>query len=132
MADNATPAKGPEKTPVTMSDGRVVEFNKKQKLVKTSTIGDDGSVSVRLDFVNGEEIVLEDEPTAFARAVADLLADASRRRALGFAARRRVEAQYGMASMRSALRGALSKIPVAAFTSAPLADMNGAEAGVRP
>lgn len=43
-----------EKTPVTMSDGRVVEFNKKQKLVKTSSIGDNGEVSVRLDFVNGE------------------------------------------------------------------------------
>jgi hypothetical protein len=43
-----------EKTPVTMSDGRVVEFNKKQKLVKSSTISDSGDVSVRLDFSNGE------------------------------------------------------------------------------
>ena len=42
------------KTPVTMSDGTVVEFNKKQKLVKTSTINADGSISLRLDFVNGE------------------------------------------------------------------------------
>lgn len=43
-----------EKVPVTMSDGRVVEFNKKQKLVKTSNISDAGAVSVQLDFVNGE------------------------------------------------------------------------------
>jgi len=43
----------PTKTPVTMTDGRTVEFGKKQKLVKTSTINDSG-VSVRLDFVNGE------------------------------------------------------------------------------
>lgn len=43
-----------EKISVTMSDGRTVDFNKKQKLVKTSTINDDGSVSVQLDFVNGE------------------------------------------------------------------------------
>lgn len=55
MPDNAapTPAKA-EKISVTMGDGSTVEFNKKQKLVKTSTIGDDGSVNVRLDFVNGE------------------------------------------------------------------------------
>ena len=43
-----------EKTPVAMTDGTTVDFGKKQKLLKTSTIGDDGSVSVRLDFVNGE------------------------------------------------------------------------------
>lgn len=43
-----------EKNMVTMTDGRTVGFGKKQKLVKDSTIGDDGSVSVRLDFVNGE------------------------------------------------------------------------------
>jgi hypothetical protein len=42
-----------EKIPVTMTDGRVVEFNKKQKLVKTSTF-DNGVVTTRLDFVNGE------------------------------------------------------------------------------
>lgn len=41
------------KIPVTMSDGRVVEFNKKQRLVKTSTI-DGNTVSTQLDFVNGE------------------------------------------------------------------------------
>jgi hypothetical protein len=43
-----------EKVNVTMSDGRAVEFNKKQKLVKTSNIAEDGTVSIRLDFVNGE------------------------------------------------------------------------------
>lgn len=42
-----------EKVSVTMTDGRTVEFNKKQKLVKTSTV-DGNNVSVRLDFVNGE------------------------------------------------------------------------------
>lgn len=43
-----------EKIPVTMTDGRTVEFNKKQKLVKTATISDAGVVSVQLDFANGE------------------------------------------------------------------------------
>ena len=53
MAD--APAKSTvEKIAVTMADGREVAFNKKQKLVKTSEFGEDGSVSVRLDFVNGE------------------------------------------------------------------------------
>jgi hypothetical protein len=42
------------KTPITMTDGRVVDFNTKQKLVKTSTITDEGVVSCRLDFRNGE------------------------------------------------------------------------------
>lgn len=53
----ATAAKKPttEKTPVQMTDGRTVEFNKKQKLVKTSTIDEaTGTVSTQLDFVNGE------------------------------------------------------------------------------
>lgn len=53
MADNATPATS-TKVPVTMSDGRVVEFNQKQKLIKNSTITDKGDIAVRLDFRNGE------------------------------------------------------------------------------
>lgn len=52
MPDETKPAT--EKRQITMSDGSVVAFNKKQKLVKTSTIADDGTVSVRLDFENGE------------------------------------------------------------------------------
>ncbi len=59
MPDTATaPAKPKstvEKISVAMTDGRTVEFNKKQKLVKTSTIDDAGNfTSLRLDFVNGE------------------------------------------------------------------------------
>lgn len=51
----ATPnASKTEKIPVTMNDGSVVEFNKKQKLVKTSTIADNGDVALRMDFNNGE------------------------------------------------------------------------------
>jgi hypothetical protein len=52
MADTEAPSKSKaEKVSVTMSDGSTVEFNKKQKLVKTS---DPETGSVRLDFVNGE------------------------------------------------------------------------------
>lgn len=54
MADVETaPKSKTEKVAVQMEDGSTVEFNKKQKLVKTSTIGDNGEVSLRLDFVNG-------------------------------------------------------------------------------
>lgn len=49
----ATPTKA-EKIAVTMTDGAVVQFNKKQKLVKTSTISDAGEISIRLDFLNGQ------------------------------------------------------------------------------
>ena len=39
---------------VTMEDARVVEFAGKRKLLKTSTITPDGTVSVRMDFRNGQ------------------------------------------------------------------------------
>lgn len=41
-------------TPVTMQDGRIVEFVGKRKLLKTSLQNSDGTVAVRLDFLNGE------------------------------------------------------------------------------
>lgn len=53
MADSPT-TNGSTKVPVTMTDGRVVEFNQKQKLIKSSEITDKGDITVRLDFRNGE------------------------------------------------------------------------------
>lgn len=55
MTEAATTTKSTaEKIPVTMEDGSTVLFNKKQKLVKTSTIDEAaGTVSTRFDFVNG-------------------------------------------------------------------------------
>lgn len=41
-------------TTVTMTDGRVVDFPGKRRLIKESKIADDGTITVRLDFVNGE------------------------------------------------------------------------------
>lgn len=38
---------------VQMADGRVVDFAGKRRIVKESTISDDGQVSIRLDFRNG-------------------------------------------------------------------------------
>ena len=39
---------------VTMTDGRVVDFAGKRKLLKESSVNTDGKVQVRLDFRNGE------------------------------------------------------------------------------
>ena len=44
----------PEYNLVKMDDGREVEFAGKRRMLKESIIGEDGTVSVRLDFVNGE------------------------------------------------------------------------------
>lgn len=42
------------KIPVTLTDGSTVEFNPKQKMVKTPIVTEDGTAGVRLDFRNGE------------------------------------------------------------------------------
>ena len=39
---------------VKMDDGRIVDFAGKRKMLKESILGDDGSVKIRLDFLNGE------------------------------------------------------------------------------
>lgn len=55
MSENEKASKAPAtKIVVTMDDGKQVEFTGKKKLIKTATIEEDGSVVVRLDFVNGE------------------------------------------------------------------------------
>ena len=63
-----------------------------------------------MDFVDGEEILIADKPEAFAAAVASLLADPARCRALGEAARRRVEQHYSLPVLQRAVRHALAGI----------------------
>jgi glycosyltransferase involved in cell wall biosynthesis len=58
--------------------------------VVSTSVGAEG-----LDFVNGEEILLRDNPAEFAEAVGGLLADRGARRRQAAAARDRVERQYG-------------------------------------
>jgi glycosyltransferase involved in cell wall biosynthesis len=58
--------------------------------VVSTTVGAEG-----LTAVNGRDLLLADEPVAFAEAIARLLADAARRRELAAAGRRLVEAEYG-------------------------------------
>ena len=63
-----------------------------------------------LDFVEGKEIVLADDPPAFAEAVAGLLGDATLRRQLGGAARRRVAAAYSPSVLRRQVSRALARV----------------------
>jgi glycosyltransferase involved in cell wall biosynthesis len=81
---------------------KILEAAAMAKAVVSTHLGAEG-----LDFKDGEEILLADDPEAFASAVADLLADTSRRRAMGEAARLRVETQYSMRALRQSLRGVL-------------------------
>ena len=46
--------KEPTVNTVTMTDGRVVEFVGKRKMLKQALIGDDGAISLRIDFANGQ------------------------------------------------------------------------------
>ena len=49
-------------TTVTMLDGRIVDFPGKRKLQKSYTIDEDGTVVVKLDFINGETRVFTIPP----------------------------------------------------------------------
>lgn len=81
---------------------KILEAAAMAKAVVSTRLGAEG-----LDFVEGQEIVLEDEPERFANAISMLLKDTSRRKEMGQAARSRVEKQYGIATLRSAWREVL-------------------------
>lgn len=90
---------------------KILEAAAMAKPMVSTRLGAEG-----LDFEDGEEILLADDPVAFASAVADLLVKPDRRRAIGQAARRRVEAQYSMGALRQSLRemlenAGLSSVP---------------------
>ena len=76
-----------------------------EKAMVSTHLGAEG-----LEFTDGEEIVLVDDPAAFAREVARLLQDPARRRTMGQAARDRVVKQYGTPALQSALRDCLHHV----------------------
>jgi polysaccharide biosynthesis protein PslH len=82
---------------------KILEAAAMGKPAVSTRIGAEG-----LGFVNGSEIILADEPRAFAQAVATLLANPSRRHAMGLASRRRVEADYSLPVLRRAIRDTLA------------------------
>lgn len=84
---------------------KILEAAAMAKAIVSTNVGAEG-----LEFVDGEEIILADEPQAIAQAIAGLLDDPPRRRKLGWAARKRVEQQYSLPVLQTALRNALAKL----------------------
>ena len=84
---------------------KILEAAAMGKAIISTRVGAEG-----LDFIHGEDIVIADEPQQFARAVADLLVHVSRRRRIGEAARKRVENQYSLATLRASLRRAFVEL----------------------
>ena len=84
---------------------KILEASAMAKPIVSTRVGAEG-----LEFQNGEEILLEDDPKEFARAVTRLLKDPTLRSKLGVGARRRVEQQYDFAMLRTTVGRALARL----------------------
>lgn len=82
---------------------KILEAAAMERPVVSTRLGAEG-----LDFRDGEEIVLADEPREFAEAVVGLMEHPERRRALGRAARNRAKKSYSIPALRQAIHNALS------------------------
>lgn len=92
--------------PLRMGSGtrlKILEAAAMAKPIVSTRLGAEG-----LEFLDGQEIVLEDEPEAFAGAVVNLLGSATDRHRLGQAACKRVEQNYSFPALRASLRQALN------------------------
>jgi glycosyltransferase involved in cell wall biosynthesis len=81
---------------------KILEAAALGKAMVSTRLGAEG-----LNFVDGSEIALVDEPAAMAAAIANLLERPRQRAAMGAAARHRVEREYSFDALRSSLRKAL-------------------------
>lgn len=84
---------------------KILEAAAMGKAIVSTHLGAEG-----LDFSPDREIVLADQPDAFARAVIDLLNEPVRRETMGRAARARVVAQYSLPVLQRAVRIALANL----------------------
>jgi glycosyltransferase involved in cell wall biosynthesis len=82
---------------------KILEAAAMAKPIVSTRLGAEG-----LEFRDGQEIALVDEPAAFADAVVKLLSAAPDRHRLGQAARERVEQSYSFSALRASLREALN------------------------
>ena len=78
---------------------KILEAAAMAKPIVSTNLGAEG-----LEFLKGEEILLEDDPSAFAGAVVKLLKAPADREHLGQAARKRAERQYSFPALRLSLR----------------------------
>ncbi|PYT34817.1 MAG: glycosyl transferase family 1, partial [Acidobacteria bacterium] len=74
---------------------KILESAAAGKAIVSTRLGAEG-----LDFVDGQEILLADDPVSFAGCIVALLRDPSRRRAMGEAACRRVRQQYSCETLK--------------------------------
>jgi glycosyltransferase involved in cell wall biosynthesis len=84
---------------------KILEAAAMGKAIVSTRVGAEG-----LLLHHGGEILLEDEPEAFAKAIRDLLANPSLREELGRAARSKVERHYSFPALRESLRKVLSSL----------------------
>ena len=84
---------------------KILEAAAMEKAVVSTTIGAEG-----LDFENGTEIVIADDPEMLACEIAALLDSPSRAHEIGVAARRRVQECYSIEAVRTALRRTVAEI----------------------
>ena len=96
---------------------KILEAAAMAKPVVSTRLGAEG-----LNFTEGEEILLADDPAAFSRQVVRLLEDAAFRRAVGQADRRRVAQEYSPAVLRRQVSRALARAASALPAPAALAE----------
>jgi glycosyltransferase involved in cell wall biosynthesis len=92
---------------------KILEAAAMGKAIVSTSIGAEG-----LTFVDAEDIVIADDPGAFAEALVRLLTDPSLRRLLGRRARRRVEVEYGFANLQQGIRQVFEELACRASTVA--------------
>jgi glycosyltransferase involved in cell wall biosynthesis len=84
---------------------KILEAAASAKAIVSTTIGAEG-----LNLVDGSEILIADDPAAFANAVASLLLSRERRLAMGKKARERALSEYSLPALQNAVHAALSEI----------------------
>jgi glycosyltransferase involved in cell wall biosynthesis len=102
--------------PLRMGSGtrlKILEGGAMAKAMVSTRLGAEG-----LDFQPGTEIMLEDEPAAFAGSVVRLLRDSTLRKSIGAGARQRVESDYSYSALRTALGSLLDKLQTRSSTQA--------------
>jgi len=83
---------------------KILEAAAMARLIVSTAIGAEG-----LDFADGRDILLADDPRSFAHAVAHVLSSPELRAELGTQARRVVETRYAFANLRAGVRAALNE-----------------------
>jgi glycosyltransferase involved in cell wall biosynthesis len=93
---------------------KILEAAAAGKAIVSTRLGAEG-----LEFADGQDIVLADDPMSFAEQVIGLLEDPVRRKTMGEAAYRRVRERYSYDTLRMSLRQAFAMASKPAPATAP-------------